>query len=321
MRAMLLWAFVCLLMMVPKATAQVVVEILGATTEVYSYEPAYVVFEVRNEGDDPVVIPADTCTHEGAFLRMGREGEELRDRYIASDCSPQRVVRLPPQGRLLFLADHALGREGVYELRAALRSPGECSGLPVGPNKGKIEAVRPIERGSHPYDCWSGTVQSATVRIKVSVPMEPVDLAAAEFLELDHVRWSNNWQNVLRASVRKLFERFPTSHYTYASHYAGGGNLSMLNVVILQPDNPLNPWATGAMAAGLAYRHRPCARPYKERPGGPPDLAQRYERVIAAYPPPKPLEDYLHQLAVEYATEECSRKVEEGSSDDEPHSP
>lgn len=290
--------------------AHIAVEILGASTTIYRYEPAYVVFEVRNEGSGPAVIPADTCTHEGAFLEIGLKGQQLYDRQIGADCISQRLVWLPPGGRWLFFKDLAPGAEGAYELEAVLRSPGECGGSPVGPERNRIEPVRPGEAGSRPYDCWRGEARSQRITITVEVPNEESDRAAAEFLQLDHVRWQNNWQNTMRVIFRQLFDQFPTSHYTYAAFYSAGRSLSMLNVVILQPENPLNPWVAGAMAEGLAYRHRPCAPPYRERLGGPPDLAERYQRVIAAYPPPKPVEEYLRQLALEHASEECPSEDE-----------
>ena len=83
----------------------------------------------------------------------------------------------------------------------------------------------------------------------------------------------------------------------------------MLSVIILQPDNPLNPWVVGAMKATLAERERPCAPPYKSPLPEPADLAERYQRVFAAYPPPKAFQDYLRQQELVYSTEECPKRT------------
>lgn len=290
------------------AWGHVEVEILAAPQRVYSFEPVLVVFEARNEGAVGLAIPAEgSGGEEGAYLEIGPTGETLEIASLVYDGWPNRLVWLEPGERWLFLQDVTPGFEGRFDIQAVLRSLGECTGRPVGPHRQSMKAVREVGElvPSRPYDCWNGTARSQRVTVTVEVPDTAVDRSAAEFLELDHVRWKNNWKASLIYRVRELFDRFPTSHHTYAAFRAAGDYLSMLDVVILQPDNPLNPWIAGAMAAGLAHRHRPCARPHKERPGGPPDLAERYQRVIAAYPPPKPLQDYLRQEALEHASEEC----------------
>lgn len=283
------------------------VEVLDAPPSVYSYEPIYVTFEVRNEGDGPVVIPVDRCPVEGASLHYGRSGEELDNETGRLACPSRRLVWLPPGGRWLFFRILGMGAvEGRYQIQAVFRSPGQCWGPPIGPERDRIVAVRPIELGSRPFDCWSGEAKSQRVEVDVQVPRAEVDVAAAEYLELDHVRWKNNWNTAFILGFRDLFRRFPTSHYAYAASSAiGGGGTGMVNVVILQPDNPLNRWAAAAMAQDRAYRNRPCATPWSWRPGASEDLDERIDRVIAAYPPPEPVRAYLRQLDLEYAAEAC----------------
>lgn len=304
------------LLLTDLAWAQVEVRILAAPERVYSFEPVPVVFEARNEGAAGLAIPAEgSGGEEGGYLEIGPTGEELEIASLIHDGVPRRLVWLEPGERWLFLQDVAPGSEGRFDIRAVLRSLGQCTGRPVGPHRQSIKAVREVGLvvPSRPNDCWEGEARSERLTVTVQVPDTEVDRSAAEFLELDHVRWKNNWKASLIYQLRELFERFPTSHYTYAAFKAAGDYPSMLNVVILQPDNPLNPWVAGAMAAGRAHRRRPCAPPSEERPGGPPDLAHRYERVIASYPPPKPLQDYLRQQALEHANEECP---EPGKADD-----
>lgn len=303
-------ALICLLSSKP-GEPQVAIEILGAPSSVFSYEPAYVVFEVRNEGSEPLVIPAGYCAAEGVALSAGRAGEDLRNDVGSSACGSDRLVWLAPGGRRLFFHTIGLGVEGPFEIQATLRSPGQCVGRPVGSDKDRIVPARPVTPTSRPFDCWSGEATSRRIQVLVQVPADEADLAAAEFLELEHVRWSNNWKVGLILNMRELYHRFPSSHYTYAAFWAaGGGGASMLNVTILQPDNPLNRWVSGAMAASLMYRNRPCATPEPWGHGALSDLDERFERVIAAYPPPEPVQDYLHQLEAEY--EECPQRTQAG---------
>lgn len=292
--------------------AQVSVEIRDAPPRAYSFEPVYVTYEVRNEGSYPIVVPGDAFSPQGVFLQVGLRGEPLKDYVTVSDLQPSRLVWLPPGGRWLFLQHVEFGPVGHFEIQAVLKSPGECGGRPVGPEAHRIEPVRPIAWGSRPYDCWSGEARSQSVEVVVEIPTSEVDLAVIDFLQVERV---NSGKGLL-FSVRDLLHRFPTSHYTYAALQASGGGsgCSMLNAVILQPDNPLNPWVAAGIAECLAYRNRPCATPSPWGPGAPADLDERFERVIAAYPPPEPVKAYLRQLELEYAAEECPDRTPEAES-------
>jgi hypothetical protein len=297
-----------------RGEAQVEVQILDAPAGIFSFEPVFVTFEVRNDGSSPVIIPTGSCVTEGESLESGRAGEELEDPGQFSDCGPEGLVWLRPGGRWLFFRRLWLGAEGEFEIEAVLRSPGECGGRPIGADKDHIAPLRPIVWGSRPYDCWSGTARSQRIEVIVEIPNSEADLAAAEYLKLGHVRWRNNWRAALMLSARDLYQRFPTSHYTYAAFGAFSSGTSMLNVVIRQPDNPLNPWVSGALARYLAYRNRPCAPPEPSGPGTPAELDERRERVIAAYPPPEPVQAYLRQLQTELAADGCPERAPEGDS-------
>jgi hypothetical protein len=287
------------------AAGQVAVEILDAVPSVFSFEPVGVLYEVRNEGGEPVVIP-EGCTHEGATLEVGLRGGELSTRRTVSDCLNTRLIWIPSGGRWLFYQAVILGQEGIFEIEAVLRSPGECMGQPIGPDGKRIEPVRPFVWGGRPYDCWRGEARSQRTEVKVKVPDADVDLAAAEKLQIVP-DW--NYRAGLILNIRTLNQDFPESHYTYASRWVGGGALAMLSGVTLQPDNPLNPWMAAAMAEALARRNHRCAPPRIPHPlGEPPDLQERYERVIAAYPPPEPVKEYLLQVGRELAAEECAEK-------------
>lgn len=299
--------FLCLLVLVSdRVEGQIAVEILDAPASIFSFEPVYVTFEVRNEGTAPVHIPGSGCASSGVYLEVGRRGESLRDPHFVYDCGPSFIHRLASGARRLFFQVVQPGAEGAYELQAVLRSSGQCTGRQVGPEEDRIKPVRPFIPGGKAYDCWSGDETSQRIPVEVKAPETEVDLAAEQFLELDHPRWKNNWKAGLTFALRNLVERFPTSHYTFAAFRALGSDLGMVNIVILQPDNPLNPWVASSMAASLVYRNRPCAHPKPWGAGAPPDLDERYERVIAAYPPPEPVKAYLRQVEVD-AAEDCAR--------------
>ena len=294
-----------------RAAAQIAVAILDAPSSVYSFEPVYVTFEVRNKGDAPVVIPVDTCSDEGAFLEAGLRGARLIDRQLGADCVPQQLVRLLPGRRWLFFLHFALGPTGDFEIEAVLRSPGHCRGRPIGPEKHQIEQTRPIVWGERPYDCWLGEERSERISVSVRIPDSQVDLAAAESMQLEHL----SSPKTLLPKLRELTQRFPTSHYTYAGLYhinAGSGLLGMLDVVLQQPDNPLNPRTTGAMARDFALRTRPCAGPRAEPPFTLSDrIVERFKTALATYPLPRPVAEYLRQLKGEVAAEECQARMGE----------
>jgi hypothetical protein len=305
-RILPLAAATCLLLLVPaRGETHVEVRILDAPRHAYTYEPVFVTIEVRNHGRAPVVIPTGSCSTEGVSLRVGQVGQELEDWSKVSDCAPEGVVWLISGARWLFFYHVAFGPEGEFEIEAVLRSPGECGGRPVGPDRHRIERQRPIVFQGRLYDCWFGVERSDRFHVVIEIPTHEADLAAAEFMGVDRVVS----KVTLLLFFRDLYLRFPTSHYAYAaSHVAGGGSLGMLNAVVFQPDNPLNPWAAGAIARSLAYRNRPCATPMPGGPRTPEDLDDRFARVIAAYPPPEPVRAYLRQFEAELAAEECPER-------------
>lgn len=302
-------AVLCLLLPA-QGRAQVEVQILDAPSKAFSFEPVYVTFAVRNLGSSPVVIPTGGCSTEGAFLQVGRVGHELEDWRKVSDCLSEGLVWLPSGDRWLFFQHVELGPEGEFEIQAVIRSPGECGGRPAGPDRHRIEPVRPIARGSRPYDCWSGEARSQGVQVAVEIPASEVDLAVLNFLKVERLGSARG----LVFNLRDLYYRFPSSHYTYAALQAAGGGCSMLNAVIFQPDNPLNPWVAAGLARCLAYHNRPCAPTELPSPDTPEELDERRARVIAAYPPPEPVQAYLRQLEAELAAEKCPDPALEGDS-------
>lgn len=300
MRPILLPLVLGSLLLSTTTSGEIQLEIVGAPEQVYSYEPVPVVYEARNAGSVGVAIPAEGCGGLGGYLEVGPAGESLQVPFLVNDCVPDRLVWLEPGERWLFLQDVTPGEEGLFEIQAVLRSRATCTGRPAGPHRKLITGD-----AGKPYECWEGEVRSQRIAVTVDKPTTAEDRSAAEFLMHERPNWKSNWKRQLASMYRELFERFPGSHYTYAAARAGADFPAMVNVVILQPDNPLNPWVAGAMAVQLAHRSEPCAPAHTERFADSPGLAERFERAIAAYPPPKPLRDYLRQQAMVHATEEC----------------
>lgn len=303
---LLMLAFSCLLGLSPVA-GQIAVEILDVPPSVFSFEPIWVTFEVRNDGHWPLLVPADACSGQGTFLEVGWVGEPLEPPYPVYDCRSKRLVWLPPDGRRLFLQQVAPGARGTFEIEAVVRSRYRCVGSVIGAGRAQVEPAGVNEWGAWEFECWEGEARSQRAAVGVAVPTSDVDRAAAEFLELDHVRWRNSPRVSFMLRLKELVARFPTSHYTYAAYgFATRGQLgAMMAPVLLQPENPLNPWAAGAMAARFAYANRRCAPQESSDARALEELGERLDRVLAAHPPPGPVVDYLRQVELEYAAEDC----------------
>ena len=305
------------LLLAKSLAAQVSLEVVDLSRHVYSYEPVMVIIEARNTGSVGLAIPGSGCAAGGATLEIGPAGGLLRDSHLIPRCSPTEVIWLAPGDRWLFFQHAVPGVKGEFEVQAVLRSYGTCGGQPIGPEKDRISHIENLpDYVPDQYFCWEGEARSERVPLEVEVPSADVDLEAARLLELDQERWSNNWRISLIERINDLFGRYPTSHYTYAASSSSSEWAGMLTVVILQPDNELNPWVVGAMKATLAYRERPCATPYKSPLPEPPDQAERYQRVFAAYPPPKAFQDYLRQQELVYSNEECPKPLGANQTDD-----
>lgn len=302
-------AMVSLLLVFPGlAAGAITVAILDAPSTVYSYEPVFVVFEVRNSGREPVLIPVHGCRGQGTVLEVGPRGEPLADRCRIYDLEVRYFAWVRPGDRRLFFSHVALGAEGLFEIEAVVRSPGECIGSLVGPVMLPLPSVREIEGVGPRFECWSGEARSQPILVDVKIPTSEVDLAAAEALQLANVK---NWHAKLILSSKELLERFPTSHYTYAATYAQGGAYGVLAGIERQPDNPLNRWAAAAVAATVLGKTRRCAAAEPEPFFDAEDAQRHSERALSAHPPRGPLSKYLEQLALEYAAEECPEAASE----------
>ena len=67
-----------------RAEAGLEVAILGMPTAVFSFEPVPVLFEVKNVGHAPLLVPATADSETGAAILTAAPGKELRARNYAS---------------------------------------------------------------------------------------------------------------------------------------------------------------------------------------------------------------------------------------------
>ena len=73
------------------ASAQLGLEILDYSPQVYSYEPVMVIFEARNTGSVGIAIPGVGCASGGASIEIGPVGGPLHDPHLIADCSIYRA--------------------------------------------------------------------------------------------------------------------------------------------------------------------------------------------------------------------------------------
>lgn len=290
---------------------QVAVKVLDAPPSVYSHEPVFVVFEARNEGSEALVIPLEGCHDKGATLEIGRNGEPLKDYHTTAHCAAQAYAWLQPGARRVFLAYHFdVGAEEQLEIEAVLRSPGECFDNFVGSTRLPLPPSQEVERGWRKFGCWEGEARSERIRIDVKVPTAAEDLAAAEFLKITPGA-AISWQGLVLKS-RELLARFPESHYTYAAmQHVGADVIGLLHAAIKQPENPLNRFAAGAMAAHVAYLTQPCSGPERARAAGLQRWQEMYESFLARHEPPQSLKDYVAQVKRDGAAEKCPETTTE----------
>ena len=303
MRRIVVLVATSLLLLVPfDATEGLQVRILESSGVVYSFEPVVVVFEVRNDADRPALIPEYGCRNQGTFLAMGKRGEQLEDQCHVYDLEVRHFAWVPPGERRLFLSHVTAGEEGLFEIQAVVRSSGHCLGSLVGATQLSLPPVREVEGLGPRFDCWEGEVRSEPSFVEVRIPTDPVDFAAARFLEIEEAK---NVSAVLTLKLRELVERFPTSHYTYAARYAAGGPLGALAGIEDQPGNALNKWVASAAAASLARRTRRCAEAEPDPFFDPVDVRRRLARAIESYVPSGAASAFLEQLERDHAAEEC----------------
>ena len=247
-----------------RAEAGLEVAILGMPTAVFSFEPVPVLFEVKNVGHAPLLVPATADSETGAAILTAAPGRELRARNYASGLKLGRhappSMWLEPGERWLFLQDISIQfdvLEGSFDVVATFSSSGKCGTKLMGGRASLsldqfAELLEPPSEGhADPvYGCWSGQVRSAASTVRVVRSTKTVDIDAETFLlanrQLESSSDGSSWQLGPR---RDVVAKFPSSPFAYAVLARDATSVpSMVEAVRLQPGNPLNVWVNALIA-------------------------------------------------------------------------
>jgi hypothetical protein len=154
---------------------------------------------------------------------------------------------LAPGERWLFYEDighHLRTREGEISVQAVMSSDGLCHDQQIyGRRSFPVEPlhVETLQRGAghhEVYRCRQGESRSSVWNINVRQPTSEVDRLAFEFLlrnrGLIHVEESGAWQ--LSAFAYRVKEKYPTSHYAYATLAQQTSVYAKREAIDLQPN-------------------------------------------------------------------------------------
>jgi hypothetical protein len=298
-RPLLVSTCLSLFLSAASVSGEIEVEILNLPKQVYSTEPVYVLYLLRNTGSEPELLPAEGHGDRGVELYWSRDGKWKRINTVVATYVWPHAIRsmwLAPGESWLFYQDvgYSLsGKGGEIQLQAVLMSSGRCGGkIWLGRHDFDLSSryIETIHRGvlsERSYRCWKGEVRSEPKGLRIAHPRSAADRAAeAELRRTRRIlenRETGDW------SVQRHWdipEKYPQSHIAYGFLARAGGNWTeKLNAIELQPDNPLNPWVWGALAAEAIDAHSSCA----SKPGPPVTLAQAARNL------PGGVRGYLHQ--------------------------
>lgn len=232
--------------------AQVSVEVADYPVRVFSYSPVFITGVVENHGSEPVFLPASYTTDNRYFIETGSTKENLKEFMPFRFDGGGNAVWVKPGEPWFFQME--IGRwwlklSGPLVIRLGIRSTGQCFYSPQGDEEFPLKILsRNGDHGEAVYECWAGHVVSDPVTINFVEPDSAVDRAALDYMRSPespytcHPEYDNG---CLRGKSSFLFERFPTSHYTYASLFPGGSGTTpeLLQLLLdLQPSHPLTPY-------------------------------------------------------------------------------
>ena len=250
---------------VSQASGSIEVEILGAPSEIYSFEPVYVLIAVQNTGPQPVLIPASSAPGADLDLYTAARGQELRPSARKAEVLhllpyAENSMWLGPGETWLHLQNFTLYfdvLEGEFEIQAVLTSSGRCGRTLTGGRSSYPVEDRPEGDGAVPSGrseaelrCWSGEARSRSKILRVLRSTNEVDLEAETFLKSIRALESNSqgtsWS---LAYGHEVLSSYPTSHFSYAILTFDPQNVELMRrATALFPDNPLNPWVNAAIA-------------------------------------------------------------------------
>lgn len=316
MRIFTTLAATLVLLVSPSMEGQVAIELINMPSEVYSFEPVYVLYSVENIGQTPLYLPAEGPPDRGPGIYFAPLGQTPRPPRgpVPGRAYPHALstMWLAPGERWLFYKDigHHIGiLSGEMAVQAVLSSEGRCGDRQLyGRRSFPLQSLHAgtIERGVIAYNvyrCWEGEARSNTWRLTVKKPTGAVDAAAHDYLiqnrGLHYAAETDTWR---LHQIPGLDKKFPRSHYTYAALAAATSVYSKKQAVELQPENPLNSWVMGAIARHVIGSRSRCW------PHGPLKL----ELSIDELELPEGVRDYLEQHEWYLANRHCPRVIEEG---------
>lgn len=303
------------------AHAQVAVEILDMPTEIYSFEPVWVLFAVQNTGRSPIYLPAEGAPKHGPGIYIGRNGEKptpslgiYGDRLFSH---AQNTMWLAPGERWLFYRD-AGSRIGVLEgdvsIQAVMSSDGRCGdqvtygrhNYPLTAER-RLETVRTGVVEADVYRCWQGEARSNERSLHVRKPDAPEDVEARDYLLRERSMVEDRERGTWRLRWASKIDRlYPTSHYTYALLARQSSIYATLEALKLQPENRLNPWLRGALAQRVLEQTSRCSE-------APP---LKVEVSIEDLEVPAGVRQYLEQHAWYVEHRLCAKSGNRGAAQD-----
>ncbi len=250
MKRALVLAF-CLLP-APPALAHVSVEVADYPARVFNYSPVFITGVVENHGPEPVLLPEARFRENGYLIETGPTKENLKELIpYRFDGGGTPLVWLQPGESWLFQMEigQFLPVSGSVVIRVGLRSTGQCYYFPQGGEEFPLKLLNENgDRGDPMYECWTGHVVSDPVTIDFVEPDSAVDRQAMDYLQSPESGvapfLNANWDVPLQKAVSPLWDRFPTSHYTYAGMLRGcmKSPECLQKLLDLQPSHPLTPY-------------------------------------------------------------------------------
>jgi hypothetical protein len=290
----LILAAVLMLVGTHAAKGEIQVAILNMPTEVYNFDPVYVLFAVTNRSDSAIYLPAEGSSQRGIEIYLARAGSDLRPmaapKRLPTTPFPTRTMWLAPGERWLYLQDIGPGvasLDGEVWVQAVLSSMGKCGDEQIyGRQSFPLESLRletfrntPDGPSWEVYRCWEGDSHSEIQSVTVQASNDPEDFEAQKFVaetqraprrDDEQARSSRTWP-------RGLDTRYPQSRYTFGYLSRAGSDVhDKMLALELQPTHPLSPWVRGAVAKRVLDYRSSCwdvdKRPFDREGKEPPTI-------------------------------------------------
>ncbi|HKY31668.1 MAG TPA: hypothetical protein VJV23_03955 [Candidatus Polarisedimenticolia bacterium] len=250
MKRALVVAF-CILASRP-ALAQVSVQVVDYPVRVLSYSPVFITGAIENHGAEAVLLPVARFHENGYTIETGPTRENLKEvKPFRFDGGGTPLIWLKPGESRLFQMEigQFLPVSGSIVIRVGLRSTGRCYYFPKGDEAFPLKLLNGSgDRGDPAYECWAGNAMSDPVTIDFIEPDSAVDREAMDYLRSSESGvaplLNSNWDVPLQKAASELWDRFTTSHYTYAGMFRSCLNSAecLQKLLDIQPSHPLTPY-------------------------------------------------------------------------------